>query len=217
MVKPPSDNITNEVSVSSDVHVDSRKKLIDVAVELFSKKGFHAVSVREICSQANLNISLISYYFSGKNGLLVAALDELTKGQMEKVEILLGKFESRVDFEARLKGFLNGMVKVYLENPLLLKLFFDQLEKEQEGAERVYAQTFYKTWEYFIQFLKKGRLEGYLRSSTDNDRILALQILSPFLGLMRTAVSSKKFYQISLSDKKFRDEVIEQVLHTVLA
>lgn len=215
MVKSQSSTV--EDVPASEISTDSRKKLIEVAVELFSKRGFHAVSVREICSQAKLNISLISYYFSGKEGLLVAALEELTKGQIEKVEILLGKVESRADFETRLKGFLNGMVKIYLDNPLLIKLFFEQLEKEQSGAERVYSQTFYKMWEALIQFLKNGRLSGYLRSATDNDRIMAMLIVSPFLGMMRTAVSSKKFYQLSLNDKKFCDDVIDQVLHTVLA
>lgn len=202
-------------TIMNDVHSDSRKKLIDTAVELFSKKGFHAVSVREICSQAKLNISLISYYFSGKEGLLGAALEELTKGQLERVEILLGKFESRVDYEARLRGFLNGMVKLYLDNPLLIRLFLEELEKQQEGAERVFSQTFFKTWEYFTQFINKGRQAGFLRTTTENDRIIAIQILSPFLGLMRTSVSSKKFYQITLADKDFRDEIIEQVMFSI--
>jgi len=206
----------NEAVIPKDVNVDSRKKLIDTAVELFSKKGFHAVSVREICNQAKLNISLISYYFSGKEGLLVAALEELTKGQLERVEVLLGKFESRQDFEVRLKGFLNGTVKLYLDNPLLIRLFLEELEKQQEGAERVFSQTFFKTWEMFTQFIKKGRDAGYLRSSTENDRIIAIQVLSPFLGLMRTSVSSKKFYQITLADKEFRDTLIEQILFAVL-
>lgn len=206
----------NDSAGPNDAIGDSRKKLIDTAVELFSKKGFHAVSVREICSQAKLNISLISYYFSGKEGLLVAALEELTKGQLERVEVLLGKFESRIDFEARLKGFLNGMVKLYLENPLLIRLFLEELEKQQEGAERVFAQTFFKTWEHFNQFIKKGRAAGYLRSTTENDRIIAIQILSPFLGLMRTSVSSKKFYQITLADKDFRDDIIQQIIFSVL-
>lgn len=206
----------NEAAIPKGANVDSRKKLIETAVELFSKKGFHAVSVREICSQAKLNISLISYYFSGKEGLLVAALEELTKGQLERVEALLGKFESRQDFEIRLRGFLNGTVKLYLDNPLLIRLFLEELEKQQEGAERVFSQTFFKTWEMFTQFINRGRLAGYLRNSTENDRIIAIQILCPFLDLVRASVSTKKFYQITLADKEFRDALIEQILFAVL-
>lgn len=206
----------NEVAIPKGANVDSRKKLIDTAVELFSKKGFHAVSVREICSHAKLNISLISYYFSGKEGLLVAALEELTKGQLERVEALLGKFESRQDFEIRLRGFLNGTVKLYLDNPLLIRLFLEELEKQQESAERVFSQTFFKTWEMFTQFINRGRSAGYLRNSTENDRIIAIQVLCPFLDLMRASVSAKKFYQITLADKEFRDALVEQILFAVL-
>lgn len=201
---------------AGDIHSDSRKKLIYAAVELFSKKGFHAVSVREICSQAKLNISLISYYFSGKEGLLVAALEEISKGQLERVEVLLGNFESRLDFEVRLKGFLNGIIKLYLDNPMLIRLFLEELEKQHAGAERVFSQTLLKTWEHFDKFIKQGRQAGCLRTSTGDDRIIGIQLLSPFFGLMRTSVSSKKFYQVTLADKGFRDALIDQVLYSVL-
>jgi len=52
-----------------ELNKNTEQKIIDVATELFAKKGFEGASTREICKQAGANISLISYYFGGKKEL----------------------------------------------------------------------------------------------------------------------------------------------------
>ena len=49
---------------------NSKQKVLDGALRLFYQKGFHATSVRDIAEQAGVNISIISYYFKSKQGLL---------------------------------------------------------------------------------------------------------------------------------------------------
>jgi AcrR family transcriptional regulator len=34
--------------------------------ELIAKKGYEGTSVRDICSKANINVAMISYYFGSK-------------------------------------------------------------------------------------------------------------------------------------------------------
>jgi AcrR family transcriptional regulator len=48
----------------------TKRKVIDAAVPLFNTKGFSGTSVRDISSKAGVNVSLISYYFGSKKGLL---------------------------------------------------------------------------------------------------------------------------------------------------
>ncbi|SIS52045.1 forespore capture DNA-binding protein RefZ [Salimicrobium flavidum] len=50
----------------------TKDKVIQAAVNLFFQKGYHATSVRDIAKEAEINISLISYYFEGKQGLFEA-------------------------------------------------------------------------------------------------------------------------------------------------
>ncbi|MCD7780426.1 MAG: TetR/AcrR family transcriptional regulator [Candidatus Gastranaerophilales bacterium] len=60
---------------------NSRTKILLSATKLFALKGFDGVSIREICREADVNISMISYYFGGKNELYQAIVDE----QSEKI------------------------------------------------------------------------------------------------------------------------------------
>lgn len=60
---------------------NSKQKILNAATKLFAHKGFDAVSVREICKEANVNLCLISYYFGGKQELYNAIIDDLIEKQ----------------------------------------------------------------------------------------------------------------------------------------
>lgn len=53
----------------------SRKdRIIEVAERLFAKRGFNGVSLREITSEAGVDVALVKYYFDSKQGLFDALL-----------------------------------------------------------------------------------------------------------------------------------------------
>ena len=54
----------------------SKEKIFKAAVSLFAKKGFAAVGVREIAGEAGVNISMISYYYGSKTGILEAIISK---------------------------------------------------------------------------------------------------------------------------------------------
>ena len=68
---------------------NSKQKILSTATKLFAKKGFDAVSIREICKKANVNICMISYYFGGKKELYQAIIDELIERQTEYAKTFL--------------------------------------------------------------------------------------------------------------------------------
>lgn len=50
--------------------LSTKEKIVAAALKLFSKKGVDSVSVRDITQAAKVNLSAISYYFGGKQGLI---------------------------------------------------------------------------------------------------------------------------------------------------
>lgn len=48
----------------------SKEKIMESAAQLFYYNGFNGTSIRAITDHANVNVSLISYYFKNKQGLL---------------------------------------------------------------------------------------------------------------------------------------------------
>ena len=72
---------------------DTKQKILDVSLGLFSQKGFSAVSIRDICAQVMIKESSVYYHFKNKQ----AIFDEL-----------LHRFEQvATDMMVRLEQFLS--------------------------------------------------------------------------------------------------------------
>ncbi len=48
---------------------ETRERLLVAATHLFSEQGFHRVTVRDICREADANVAAVSYYFGDKLAL----------------------------------------------------------------------------------------------------------------------------------------------------
>lgn len=66
---------TDAQSKGTEQGPGTRRRLLDAAAELFAKRGFKNVAVRDICEQACTNIAAVNYHFGGKDKLHAAAID----------------------------------------------------------------------------------------------------------------------------------------------
>lgn len=65
--------------MKKELNQNAEQKIIEVATNLFAKNGFDGASTRDICKEAGVNISLISYYFGGKEGLYKKIVDSIAQ------------------------------------------------------------------------------------------------------------------------------------------
>lgn len=87
----------------------TRRALIDAAIKVFARDGFHAASTRELANAADVNLALINYYFKGKQGLYLAAFEVITsqmKSEIalvdEKIRLCLERYDwSALDMNRR--------------------------------------------------------------------------------------------------------------------
>lgn len=69
------------VSVKDRAATEAR--ILHAAREVFAKRGYDAAGLREIAETAQANLSLISRYFGGKEGLLDALTDQFVSARRE--------------------------------------------------------------------------------------------------------------------------------------
>ena len=55
--------------------MSKKEIIIESAIKLFGTKGFDGTSVREIASDAKVNVAMINYYFGSKEKLFEAVVE----------------------------------------------------------------------------------------------------------------------------------------------
>lgn len=187
-----------------------RERIIESATYLFSQKGFHAVSVSEITSRAKTNVSLVSFYFGGKNGLLTTLFATLVGSGMNEIEGLSREPKTREEFQTDLTAFLNNLTGFYVEHAELIRIFIQELEIGNAEAEKFNDNAFGRLWPKLTQFLESAKANGLI--SFSNSNALAVQILAPFNNLMQNKNCSARLIDLSLDNPDFRKSLIEQVV-----
>lgn len=68
---------------------DTKQKILDVSLDLFSQKGFSAVSIRDICAQVNIKESSVYYHFKNKQAIfdeLLHRFEQVATDMMVRLE-----------------------------------------------------------------------------------------------------------------------------------
>ena len=90
---------------------NAKDRILKVAVELFSQKGYRSTTVREICSKAGVNVALVNYHFKGKLGLGEEVVDYLF-GPMSMAEWddLPEEFSTLSGWMDAVRGFIRRFI-----------------------------------------------------------------------------------------------------------
>lgn len=68
---------------------DTKEQILDVAERLFADRGFHATALRDITSEAGVNLASVNYHFGSKEALLAAVLERrLSPINARRLELL---------------------------------------------------------------------------------------------------------------------------------
>ncbi len=95
-----------------------KKKIFDAAMELFETQGYFATTVEEITAKAGVSKGLVYNYFSSKEALLVALMEDTT----ENMNIIAATWEPQETLEASMSGFLDVYFQYLEDERRFLKL-----------------------------------------------------------------------------------------------
>src|SRR5882762_5648479 len=69
--------------------VDSRAALLNAAKRVFAELGFAGATVKDLADAAGVNVSLVSYYFDGKENLYKECLETVGRGHFASAQKVL--------------------------------------------------------------------------------------------------------------------------------
>jgi TetR/AcrR family transcriptional regulator, regulator of cefoperazone and chloramphenicol sensitivity len=123
---------------------ETRRRIIEAAIELFGEKGFTAASTRDIAAAAGVNAPALQYYFENKEGVFRACAEFMADDVwtafapvIERARATLDAPDTRDDVDALIDAFVaiqDALTDRMLHMPKSTsqKLFF---MREQSGHE----------------------------------------------------------------------------------
>ncbi|HSG56758.1 MAG TPA: transcriptional regulator BetI [Paracoccaceae bacterium] len=131
-----------------------RHSLIQATAACLAEQGARGVSVRSICRRAGVSAGLLTHYFDGIGGLIVATYRDTGRKVAEAVERAVA--EAGSDPHARLQAYVTASFRPPVLDPDLLAtwLAFWSLMKSDPQVAEVHGQL-------YAEF--RGGLEALLR------------------------------------------------------
>lgn len=135
----------------------SEEIVVDAAIQLFSTKGYHGTSTRDIAQKSSLNVSVISYYFSSKEKLYLSILKRIYCLLEEKIKAI----NSLNLKQQQLLSFIDITSEFILSHSNLMKIFLQEIVFNISLESRdIVLQILQLHKNTFVTIIKEGNLEG---------------------------------------------------------
>ncbi|NIJ55101.1 TetR/AcrR family transcriptional regulator [Dyadobacter arcticus] len=165
-------------------------QIIEVAEQLFAQKGFAGTSVRDIALEADVNVSMISYYFGSKEKLIEALFQHRMTESRSRLETLL------TDGDLVPLQKINILIDSVIDRLMGNQCFHNIMLREQLSSERTPIISEHimnlklRNVELMQKLINEGQEAGAFRKNID------LSLMSTTLyGTINYAIATQDFYK----------------------
>jgi TetR/AcrR family transcriptional regulator, fatty acid metabolism regulator protein len=113
---------------------DKRRQLLDAAVRVFARKGFHASRVGDIAEEAGVAHGLLYHYFKSKDEVLEAVFHENWSLLVARIESVEETDEPAAD---QLRHISAIVLRTWLHLPDVVRVVIQEFGRSPELAERI--------------------------------------------------------------------------------
>ncbi|AZB32058.1 MULTISPECIES: TetR/AcrR family transcriptional regulator [Chryseobacterium] len=168
--------------------------ILDIAEELIAKKGYEGTSVRDICTKANINVAMISYYFGSKEKMM----SYLYQYRVLKTRENFSEFADTIK-EGRPEMQMKEMIKYIVSQLFRYNYFHGFVTQELRHTENLkdelldFYQLFVKKLD---EVIKKGVTSGVFTFTPKPE-----DILTTIIGSTLFVIRNKNFYELYVPHK----------------
>lgn len=186
--------------------VDKRRQILDAAVRVFARQGFHATRVSDIADEAGVAYGLVYHYFRSKEEVLNELFAErwsLLLAAIEEADKAGGPHRDRL---AKVAMFI---VDSYRYDPDLMKVIIVEVTRAANSFGQTHLAEIRRAYESIAKIVADGQEVGAFRTD-----IAPLFASMTFYGAVEQLLSGWIFDVIPTSDTAF-DEAKDLLVTTI--
>jgi TetR/AcrR family transcriptional regulator len=202
---------------TTQLEKDTRQLLIDAAKSVFARQGYDGATVKDIVDAAGVNVSLVSYYFKGKEGLYQACFEEFGKGRLAVADRMLNSAPTSLeDFRTRLVLYAEEFFQTALTHPDTVTIVLRECTGENPLLREIFKETFLKAFGKLVAFIDGAQKAKIVRSDFD-PFISAGLFFGSLIHWVRSRGIQKEFFGLSLEDANYREKVVMQAVEVLVS
>jgi AcrR family transcriptional regulator len=191
---------------------DTKDKILDTAERLFADHGFAATSLRQITTEANVNLAAVNYHFKSKEALLSAVIERTLAPINRRRLELLDELEAssgggRPKLEAAVRAFVRPAFEAHSANAEGMRHFPRLMSRVMaepgEWAAPVMLPVLHAISNRFMPIFQEAL--GV------KDRTTVLWGAQFSIGCMTRCLVAPEFIR-TITGEKLRQESMEQIL-----
>jgi TetR/AcrR family fatty acid metabolism transcriptional regulator len=185
---------------------DRRRAILDAAVKVFARQGFHTCRVADIAEEAGVAYGLVYHYFSSKQEIL----DTLF---LERWGLMLNAIEAadreQAEPRAKLAAIASFIVESYRHDPELMKVIVVEVTRAANTFGRTHLQQIRKAYARIAAIVADAQAAGAFRTEiTPEFAALA------FYGLIEQVLTGWIFDGVSGQGQQL-DGATEMIVETI--
>src|SRR3954453_5984552 len=144
--------------------VDKRRQILDAAIRVFARQGFHSTRVSDIADEAGVAYGLVYHYFSSKDEVLNELFVErwsLLLAAIEEADRAGGTHRERLP---QVAGFI---VASYRHDPELMKVIIVEVTRAANSFGRTHLPEISRAYDSIAKIVAGGQASGEFRKDVD--------------------------------------------------
>jgi AcrR family transcriptional regulator len=167
-----------------------RRRILEAAEKLFDEHGIDRVTMTEIISASGLRTSTIYHYFSSKDDIVWAILEDVLADLATRAKITIDREKTAL---AKITALLELMADDLTRNQAKVRFLaqFDAMYARNWPAERLLtleAQIMPEGFRHFSRLIRKGIADGSLRADLDPELTMHA-VMNAVVGAQRRLAS----------------------------
>jgi len=172
---------------------DRRGAILDAAIKVFARRGFHGARVSDIAGEAGIAYGLVYHYFRNKDEILSTIFEERWGRFLEAVEAVADRDADTAD---KLVSVAALILDAYRRHPEWVKVLVLEIQRSSRFAEPGQIRAVGGLFRGVARILRAGQEAGELRADLDPD--VACYV---FVGALELALTSLVLELVRASDE----------------
>jgi AcrR family transcriptional regulator len=204
-------NTPELISRKSSPSEKTKQALLIQAKKHFAQFGFEGASLREICKEAEANVSSVKYHFGDKEGLYKACLVEFADKRLQKLNIILTPSDNIDEFKVKIKIFVDDFFNESFGDLEMNQLVCNEIEMMNPIMENMFSSTFLKIFQKLIEVINDGMDKNFIRKDLDPETVGTI-VFTTMSQAVRLNHIKSKYFNKSLEDKEYRNKFINDLV-----